>query len=402
MTIRVLHIFQPNYKERFGGPIYDWKFVFNNWDNYKIEHFVLESNHNKILNAKEAFDFPISRSQKKIHRRQRFVWILQLLFSLIKNKKDYDILHFHILWWGSLLAGIWAKWNNIPAIYQSVLLNSDTPLGILKEKFGKLKLKIIKENFYILAISERLADEYLTHGYSQKQVFTLMNSVDTQLFHPLTFPDEKKILRQKYNLPLDSTVLVFVGSIKERKGVDILIQSFINTFSKFSNLHLLIIGPKNINENPSLDQRFIDELQKMVKKSRLENNITFTGLISDRNALAEIYRASDIFTFPSRNEGLPNVILEAMSSGLTILVSDLPGIRESITDGKNGSIAPIGDPIKFAQKLMRIIENPSKSSKMGVNASKYIQERHSFENWQSQISLIYSNLLSDIPKEMNF
>ena len=393
MAIRVLHIFAPNFKHRFGGPIFDWKYGFSHWNNDEIIHLVMDPDTNQIVDSNEAFNFEYSGKQYLASKWTRFVWVFTLFKVIIVNKKKYDILHLHVLWWASLLLGVWASWQNIPAMYQSVLLDSDTPGGIIKERFGKLKVRCLKKFKAILAISDYLASDYLKYGFSNQQVYSLMNSVDLDLFHPLQSENEKKQLRIKFDFPLDAKILLFVGSLIKRKGIDILLQAFIGAYSKTPGLFLLIIGPKNKNENPSIDEALIKELLKQINDHLISDRVFFAGLIQDRQKLAEIYRASDIFIFPSRQEGLPNVVLEAMASGLPVIVSQLPALEKVIRHGENGLYVPIGDPAALEKSIIKVSSDPFLEKKIGAAANNYIMDKHSFGSWQSNLVKIYKKII---------
>ena len=394
MTLRILHIFAPNFKQRFGGPIFDWQYVFAHWDDPEIEHLVLDYDQGQPLPALEAFAFPISSSQHMASRFERVTWALLLRKKLHKYKGHYDLIHFHILWWGGLLAAKWAKTHHIPTVYQSVLLNSDTPGPIRKQRFGKLKEHLLRNFYVILPISQPLTEDYLAHGYSKDQVITLMNSVDTTLFHPVQSLSEKQVLRDKYQLPPDATILLFIGSLIKRKGVDILLESFFQAIEQCPDLFLLMVGPKTKGENPSLDEGFVNHLQQQINRKRLENRVHLAGLIKDRHNIAGLYRAADIFVFPSRNEGLPNVVLEAMASGLPVIVSNLPGLQPVISHQENSIMVSIGDVEGFCKAISTLKENPAAAAKLGQNARAYVCQHHSFAQWQSDLTKIYQDLLA--------
>ena len=394
MTIRVLHIFAPNFKSRFGGPIFDWQYAFSCWSDHSVEHFILDDEENKLVNAREAFNFQLSSSQVMISRGKRAIWGFSLIYNLSRFRADYDVVHFHILWWGSLLAAAWAKWHRIPTIYQSVLLDADTPGNMIKERLGRLKVALLKNFTRILALSDFLAQDYLNNDFSKDQVVTLMNSVDTQLFRPSQNEEEKSVLRKKFGLPIDKTILIFVGSIIHRKGVDILIEAYKQLSQKLPDLYLLLVGPHNIQENPSLDENWIASLQANLAEANLSSKVNFLGLVSDRQSLSELYRASDIFVFPSRKEGLGNVVLEAMASGLPVVSSDLPVLRNVIFPGENGLVFPVGDSAALTKSLRTLMDNSTLCIQIGGKAQSFVNQQLSFPGWQSKITELYRDILA--------
>lgn len=395
MKVRVLHIFSPNYKHRFGGPIFEWQQVFKRWSNTDVKHLVLDHEQGLIKDANEAFDFKPSSSQFIPSKFSRAFWIKSLLNNLNRYKSDYDLIHFHVLWWAGLVAALYTKLLGVPTIYQSVLLNEDTPSGVINQPFGKLKLKLIQKFSLILALTEPLRQDYLAYGFPQERVVTLMNSVDTDLFHPVSNLEEKNELRKKFSLPENATILIFTGSLIYRKGVDILVEAFVRLAPQNPNLFLLLIGPNAIKENPSLDPKFINQLEQMIAENGLVERVKFWGLEADRSILSDLYQASDIFTFPSRNEGLGYVVLEAMASGIPVVVSNLPVLKDIVTDRTNGYVVASQDVDSLAHAISDVIEQPNNLIDVVNKAREYVLQNHVFAHWQSSMSAIYNKTLGN-------
>jgi len=393
MTIKVLHVFPPSLKTRFGGQNITWKYNFSKWDEPYIEHLLLDFEKKSILPACQAFNFTYPEVQKGTGRLSRLLWMIGLLFYARKFRNDYDIIHVHVLWWGSLLLAKWAKKKGIPSIFETVLLDADTPGSIKEERLGGLKLKLLKSFTSILAISDYLAVDYKSNGFQNDQVVVLPNSVDTEIFHPLYSIKERIALREKHQLPLDAKILIFVGSLIYRKGVDILLDGFIDISKQIKQATLLLVGPCRKDENPSLDEAFIADLRDKAEKLNIGSKVIFYGIQNDREILSELYRSSDIFTFLSRQEGLGNVVLEAMASGLPIVVSDLPVLKNIVSHRETGLLVPVADPQSFAELVLELISDSTLQEELRNNSRDFIIRHHSFSNWQHQITRLYKDLL---------
>ena len=391
MTIRVLHIFPPSLKTRFTGPAQRWRFAFNQWSNPEIVHTVLNTSAGTISDAVEAFNFTYGSVQALTPKWERMTWAVSLFKNLFKHRSQYDLLHVHVLWWGTLLLGPLLKWAKKPAIYESVLLGADNPSSIAEERFSKLKLSCLRSYAGILAISDYLAEDYLKYGFTERQVFTLANSVDTKLFSPCNSHAHKVEIRKQLGLPIDTQVLLFTGSVIHRKGVDMLFKAFIEAAETIPNLHLVVVGAKSKSENPSLDETFITELTCLLASRGLAEQVTFTGLVQDRSRLADYYRSADLFVFPSRSEGLGNVVLEAMSSGLPVIVTDLPVLSKVIRDSENGITIPVENSSALAQAINRMLTQPTLSQELANNARKFVEAHHGFTTWQQCLSEEYNS-----------
>ena len=392
-VIRVLHVFPPSFTSRFGGQIIWWKYCFFHWNDSNVVHYVLDCDKNQLVDSRQAFNYEYPDTQKETSRWERAVWLLALFGNIKKYEEKYDLLHVHVLWWATLLLGPWAKWKNIPTVYESILLDSDTPGGILKTKLGRIQVRCLKTYKAILAITDHLAEDFRKFGFSEKQVFTLVNCVDTDLFFPSKSAEEKTFLRQKLSLPQDAKILVFVGSVIERKGADLLIRAFIQASSINPNLYLLIVGPKDKNENPSLNEEFVNELHALIQQKDLMDKVSFRGLVQDRQRLAELYRASDIFVFPSRKEGLGNVVLEAMAAGLPLVVSRLPVLENIIKHEENGLFVPIEDSNALKDSILLLSSDRALARKIGDNARFYVETNLGFADWQAELVEFYKRLI---------
>ena len=111
--------------------------------------------------------------------------------------------------------------------------------------------------------------------------------------------------------------------------------------------------------------------------------------------MADLYRTSDIFVFPSRVEGLGNVILEAMASGLPVIVSDLPVFEGVIRHNVNGVTVPVEDIPATAQAIMKLINSPILAEEYGRKAREDAVQNFSFSSWQSRLVEVYQRLITD-------
>ncbi len=391
---RVLHIFPPNVKYRFSGQVFLWRRVFPKWSIPTINHLILDYDLGKLVDYNTFFNDFYLKDQNNISRISRFFWIFKLLFLILINFKKIDILHVHVSWWGGLLLGLLGKILNKPTLYESVLLGSDTPPSMQLERYGKLKVKLFRLFTGILAISDHLGNEFKVSGFREDKVFVLVNPVDLSIFSPVCSEEKKKEIRSRFSLPEDSIILSFVGSIIKRKGVDILIDAIITITDVFPNLFLLIIGPQKISENPSIDESFVNELKNKLLINAKCHHVKFLGLVQDNQLLSDYYKASDIFLFPSRNEGLGNVVLEAMASGLPVIVSDLPVLQSIIFHEENGLIVPQDDSRALTKAISKLVNNDEIRKSIGQSGNLFIKNNFSLEKWQIELTKIYDSLIN--------
>lgn len=390
MSIIVLHIWGPNFKNNFGGQYIYWKYAYENWDDEDVIHSVVDYEENVIKPAKELVNERRDIKKKYLTRVQRFLWAIKLLWFITKNKHQYDILHVHMLLWGGLLIAPWARFIGKFAVYESVLEGADNPSSIKNQKFGNVMLWCLRHFSKIIAISEPLAKDYKTF---EIPVIKIPNSVDTSVFSPAKSNLEKKRFRKDLDLPEQAQILLFVGSIKYRKGVDILIEMFLKMAEKRPALFLLAIGPKSLSESGSLDMGYVKDLYALLESSMMMERVKFIGMVKDKSELAKYYKIADIFVFPTRHEGLGNVVLEAASSQLPIVVTSLPEIEEIVQDKSNGLFVPRNDVNGFIEAVSSLLDDFSFAERLSKNAREYVVKKFTFDNWQSNIKKCYIDLL---------
>lgn len=176
------------------------------------------------------------------------------------------------------------------------------------------------------------------------------NGIDTEKFHPRLRDKYRSTIRKQLNIDDSVPLLLFVGSGFERKGVPLLLQ----TLTKLSKVHLVIVGK----------DRHIKQYQHYSEKLGIDNRTHFVGPQADPRPW---YGAADAFAFPSLYDPLPNTVLEAMSSGLPIVVSNSCGAVDLVANGIQGFILNPLDPDAWTVAINRALDQEI-GRRMGQNA----------------------------------
>lgn len=162
------------------------------------------------------------------------------------------------------------------------------------------------------------------------EVPEVSNGVDTIRFAP--GPRQER----------DICELLFVGRLAPQKGVDVLLRS-LATLDRGWRLRIAGDGPER------------GRLGYLTKELGLEERVEFLGWIQ-RDDLPSLYQSADVFVFPSYDEGMPNVVLEALASGLPIVATKIAGNDQLVLQSENGFLVPAGDSAAFADAL-RVVTN---------------------------------------------
>lgn len=157
---------------------------------------------------------------------------------------------------------------------------------------------------------------------------------------------------------LENKKAISVGRLDSQKGYDILIKVWKKVIEKFPDWSLEIYGD-------GIDK---EKLELQIQENKLKNNLFLKGTVKD---LKDKYLDSSIYIMSSRYEGLPMVLLEAMSYGLPIISFDCKcGPKDIIEEGKNGYLCKAYDIDEMAEKIKKLIYNKEKRKKMGKIAKE--------------------------------
>ncbi|MFX1274468.1 MAG: glycosyltransferase family 4 protein [Promethearchaeota archaeon] len=234
-----------------------------------------------------------------------------------------NIIHSHHLWLVSALCR--ALFPKIPMV--TSCHNTGLRQIVLAEHLKKFVINPIKDIDIIAVQSEEQKQGIIkSYNFEKFDNFHIIGQgINTDLFHPLKQKPEKK-----------SYSIIYVGKLNNSKGVPQLIQAYKEVLKEIDlDLRLYLAGSGIGDEK--------DEIVKMA--SSLEDKICFLGQVNQED-LAEYLRKSDIFILPSFYDSIPKVLLESLASGCRAIITDLPGIQETITRccGENDVVQYIDRP----------------------------------------------------------
>ncbi len=172
---------------------------------------------------------------------------------------------------------------------------------------------------------------------------------------------------------------LFVGRLVSQKGLDVLFRA-LSFLKDRTDWTLTIAG-----EGP-----LKDELARAAQGLRLSEYIVFRGWL-ERDHLPAVYEDADVFVLPSRDEGMPNAMLEAMAAGMPVIGSRVAGIEEVVIDGETGLLVEPEDADGLASALKTLIEDRDKTFALGQAARKRVEDHYSWTMAAEE----YLTLLSD-------
>jgi glycosyltransferase involved in cell wall biosynthesis len=157
----------------------------------------------------------------------------------------------------------------------------------------------------------------------------------------------------------DAAMILWVGRLDPVKGLSTLLDA-LRLMAEEMNAHLYLAGGGPLR----------DRLEQQARRLQLTSRVHFLGPRTDVPALL---KAADVFVFPSRTEGLPNALLEAMAAGRPIVTTDVPGCRDLITHERSGFVVPSGDTRPLADAIRRLLRERDLAARLGQEAARLVE-----------------------------
>jgi glycosyltransferase involved in cell wall biosynthesis len=330
----------------------------------------------------------------KVHRLQLWrqgrwaalLFAVRLFCSLVNHRRQYDLIHVHGAYWYSQVVVMVGKLLRKRSIVKMTMLGDDDPISIRKRQlFGGLGLRILGMADRIVSTSRELTDSYRLSKLRPERLVEIPNGVDTEHFSPVPGGEKQKI-RKHLGLPPDEAIVTFAGEICHRKGIDILIKAWDEVNRELPRARLLLVGPNNDN----LEETYVRDIHRQIEELKLTDKIIFTGRVDNLN---QYLQASDVFAFPSRREGMPNAVLEAMACGLPCAAMETSCVSGIITGGKNGLIFDSENSRQLAQHLLRLLKDPAYARQLGEEARKTMVTDFSLDSVAGRYLELYQELL---------
>jgi glycosyltransferase involved in cell wall biosynthesis len=204
--------------------------------------------------------------------------------------------------------------------------------------------------------SPELVERVRALGFPEERSRVIPYGVDVAAFSPA--PERRALWRERLGIPDRAPLLLGVGRMATKKGFQVLMAVLPALLGENPELRVVLAGGGDLLE------RFRAAARPWGERLQLPGPVL-------RDALPDLYRAADLFVLPAVHDGkgnvdgLPNVILEAMASGLPVVASGISGIPLAVEDGRTGRLVPERDPEALLGALRELLANPARMRWMG-------------------------------------
>jgi glycosyltransferase involved in cell wall biosynthesis len=234
---------------------------------------------------------------------------------------------------------------------------------------------------YSLIHTDQIVVTTKTYAATSRSVWhfnpvVIPNAVDTKEFRP---DIDSSIIKKRHNLE-GKNVVLYIGRIKFHKGIEYFISA-----AKFfkPDTQFLIVGTGD----------YKDVIRDLIQNLNLKDRVTMVGKVPYEE-LPLYYSASDVFVLPSltRLEAFGIVGLEAMASCRPVIISDIPGVREVIQDGKEGFLTPPMEIEKMARKIKKLLADPELRLRMGKAGRKKVVKYFEISKIVDMLEKVYGRV----------
>lgn len=220
-----------------------------------------------------------------------------------------------------------------------------------------------------------------------KKNYDKLHNINCRVIYPLVpferAVQQKEELRKQYNIPINRNVICMIGSVKQMKNPDDIlevIKNFNNEELVKYNPHIVYAGSGNM----------IEILKKRASDYKISDRVTFLGFVP-KEKVNEIYKLSDIYLIASDFEGTSVSLLEAMFNAMPIIASRVPGIIDTISEEKESIMYSLKSHIELKAALIKILSNSDLKNEIKNNAFKHYSECYSYKNVLKE----YKNILTE-------
>ncbi len=207
----------------------------------------------------------------------------------------------------------------------------------------------------------------------QEQLRLVRGGIDPDKFQQVNPTD-----RSSLNIPSGAKMILWAGRLDPVKGLDNLLDAFHNV-TRQTDAHLVLAG----------DGPLRSQLVNRVKTLSLNDRVHLLGL---RDDVPSLMKAADLFVFPSRTEGLPNALLEAMASHCPIITTDVPGCRDLIEHDVNGLLVTYDDTKALADSITQLLEDRALAKKLAEKAAASVINDWHIDQTYNAYEAVYNEI----------
>ena len=287
------------------------------------------------------------------------------------------VLHAHQLLSPTSASLVTASFLDVPVLVNPHACGPIGDVGVLSATaLGRARLRAtVRRADAFVGISAAIREELLAAGAPGDRVHAVPNGVDLERFRPAS-PDERRAARRA--LGAGGPVIAYCGRLSIEKGVDVLVAAWPRVLAAFpgARLHLLGEGAER------------ERLAAQVHALGVDASVVLAGAGDP----VPLLRAADVSVLPSRTEGMPVALLEAMAAAVPVVATAVGGSAELLRPGGLGLLAPPDDPLRLADAIVASLREPAPTAERAAAALALVRDRYSIGAVADRLLDLYERL----------
>jgi len=234
--------------------------------------------------------------------------------------------------------------------------------------------------------SRALQQDQHAQGVRFRQERIIANAIDlAQFAQPADRAGVRRNLRTEFGLKPDARIVIVVGRIMRRKGLDIFIQAMAQVVQQQPQAHGLIVG-----DDDSVESGLTEKLQALSQQLGIVDHIHFSG---HRTDVPRLLLASDLLCFvPTQPEPFGRTLIEGMAAGLPVIGARSGAIPDIVSENETGLLVPPSDADAQADAIIQLLAHPGKSQAMGTAGKRLAAEKYSITHQINQLTELYDSV----------
>ncbi len=264
----------------------------------------------------------------------------------------------------------------------------DDPMSI--KRGSPVTWKIFRCCHAYIGISPAFLESFKKAKLLERNYSFIPNSVDSQRFCPVT-QNQKNALRYRYGFLVHDKVIVFVGHFSHEKQPMLIYRAWVALWEQNIFSTLIFIG--HTKNHFEVDEGIIESMSQDALQRGI---LPFIHFVEETSHVDEYMKIADVFVLPSKREGLPNALLEAMACALPCIVSYLPGVTDwLIDDGVTGTLVRSNDPEVWARKIATYLAAHGDQPKIGLAAQHFIESNFLCASTSQRVLDLYWKMIGE-------
>ena len=348
-------------------------------------NITLEKNPNIPLNIPQDMD-GVKVTYYPVTFPRSYCYSKQLADAIKERIAEFDILHIHSVYrYTTFIAARLCDHYKKPYI-----LN---PFGALDPSMIKLKSRL-KKTLYIKLVESRaisnakaihVASRYEKDNYEmlgfKTPAIVIPRGVDLSEYSDCV---KYQDLRKRYPKLSGKKIILFLGRMHPKKGLDLLAKAFKKIVNKREDAFLIIAG--------SGDEGYVSKIKNLFRKNGLSKHVLFTGMLLDSDKLSALY-GSDLFVLPSYGENFGIAVLEAMACGLPVIITNKVGLFHDVKEYRTGIITNC-DQKEIAKATLTLLNDESMRKAMGENGRRLAKDIFTNDEVADRAARVYREILN--------